>query len=569
MPVNGPAIRSVGVAGFVGALALGCGASSAPSASVASTGARSSDVARGVFEPGEALGYVVRDPKGRVVGRLHSRFFERAGEQTIVTRAAFGRPALDLERLVPDRTIERATVLGPQRVIRLKLLSSEDGLRTYAYEDNAVIQSGPLASRSRQDPDPKALPVHPDDPAVLAMVVERSGLRPGQSARVPVRAEDPIAVQSWPMQVFVDSRRTTVVRLPLGEARLDSRGRIRRLILKSGVTYERLADPGPMPELLQSPDPMVYRRPSDARFVDRAVRVEVDAGVLAGVLSAPVSARTESVPGVVFFSDLGPQNRHGFGSRFDAGTWQILDDLANAGFAVLRLDDRGVGASRSTVPRESVDAALARRDAEAVVRFMARQPEVRPESISVVGHGFGAHLAVASAASPDVSAVVLVAPAVRSPVSVLAERWVTLDGGDLATRSKQLTAFLSSGSADAVLVGMSAAIRSQLYDERRWLSALGTLFEPASKLDKPIAVLQGMKDFEVSWRRDARALVRVANASRKNAAKLFIYEYADHLLKIENQPSKPDRYRDRGRRVEPRVLRDLVEWLSRLGPTEP
>ncbi len=566
--VRGPGVAVLGARGaasFAWTILLtsvGCGA---PATAVSEPSAlQRAARAEGLFEAGAAVGYVVKNADGRVVGRLHCRFVEQDGLRTIVSRAVYGKPALDLERLVPTRTVERATELGPDYALRrLKLLSSEDGLKTFTYDADSVVQVGPLSTGSSPNPNPRALPVHPDDPALLALLVERSGLEAGESARVAVRAEDPVHVQSWPVQVFVDRQRIRVVRMPLGEARLDGRGRIARLRLKSGLVYEQLADPGSAPELLQAPEPLVYRRPTGAQFFDRQVRIDVEDGVLAGVLSVPVQAASSGSPAVVFFSDLGPHNRHGFSGGIDAGTWQILDRLADEGFVVLRLDDRGVGRSTSSVPRPEVDVRRVVADARAVVEYLGQQPEVRSESIFAIGHGFGAYDAVAVAHDPQVRGLVMIAPPAREPVLVLAEQWTAAYGGSAAEHRQQLTRLLNAApAARRSVTTVPPLLQRAVDDERRRLLTLPPLVEVARAVKKPVAVLQGMKDFEVSWRDDARAVVRAINGPRGDRAKLFVYEYADHLLKAETRASTPARYRDRSRRIEARALRDLVAWLT-------
>lgn len=522
---------------------------------------------KAVFEPGDLVGYVVRDGDGRVVGRLHSKYVEDDDQRTVVSRAAYGRPAVDLARLATDRTVERATTLSSDGTIRqLKVLSSVDGLHTYLYEDSKIKHAGPRQTRQVPNADPTAVPVFPDDPALLALMIESWALEPGDSARHSVRAGEPVAVKTWVVQAFADADRAKVVHFPWGEATLDPRGRIDQLRTKDGWVYERLDAPGTPPRLVKPPEPLQYERPPTARWVDRAVRVDVSEGTLAGVLSAP----PRGGPGVVLFSDLGPQDRFGFGRGIDHATWAVHDRLAEEGFAVLRLDDRGVGASESGVARLAVGDRLAVEDAGAVVSFMRRQPEVFSDAIFVIGHGFGAYEAVAVAAQEDLRGVVLLAPPARAPAQVLAERWVTEEGGDVAARRATLEAAFRrwrehpepdlAPSGWPVVLGEAVARNAS----RAPLVKLVTTF------DEPVAVVQGMNDFEVSWRSDAQALVRAINGRRGKRAQLFIYEYVDHLLKTANRPSSPERYEDRYRKVDRKVLDDLVRWLkAHVDPAEP
>ena len=82
----------------------------------------------------------------------------------------------------------------------------------------------------------------------------------------------------------------------------------------------------------------------------------------------------------------------------------------------------------------------------------------------------------------------------------------------------------------------------------------------ASGVTEPVAVFQGFKDFEVSWKEDATPLVK---AFKKDQAKLFVYEFVDHLMKTASGRAGPASYRDVGRRIEPEVMKDLIDWMTK------
>ena len=567
----GPQIRALSTVwvALCASHAAGCGASTpAAEGPVATT-------SQGVFQDKDVIAYIVRDPAGRVIGRLHCRFERQDGLRVVVSRAAYGRPAVDLERLEAERTVERVTVLtNDTSVRRLKVLSSEDGLNVYRYENGSVFRTSRTRTERFADPNAAALPLHPDDPAVLALFFEASGMEPGDGRRVFVRSEDPVRIEPWLVQVFAVGRRDIVVRLPWGQARLDQRRRIERLTLNTGVVYERLREAGGPPALIQAPEPLAYTQPPGARWRDRPVRIDVEGGRLAGVLSDPVDRGAQGAPGVVFFSDLGPQNRHGFGRGVDAGTWAILDHLASEGFAVLRLDDRGTGASHSAVAPRDVRPKLANDDARRIVAFMRRQPEVDPERLFVMAHGFGAYEAVSVLGEhgpgrevETYRGLVLLAPPARGPVAVLGERWAKVQGGQAAQRQRELTEVFRAAAGQS-----QSPLTAPIAMMRRYAGEVGKLQNWPPLLEAefplmPIVVVQGMKDFEVSWRADAKALVDRINGRRGKHARLQVYEDVDHLMKYEPRQSTPARYRMKTRRIEPRVLRALSAWMkSQLGP---
>ena len=73
--------------------------------------------------------------------------------------------------------------------------------------------------------------------------------------------------------------------------------------------------------------------------------------------------------------------------------WQIAQYLSERGFAVLRFDKRGVGATSYTISNSNVwGNATANdfiHDAEKALNVLIQQPEVDPKRISIIGHSEG------------------------------------------------------------------------------------------------------------------------------------------------------------------------------------
>lgn len=86
---------------------------------------------------------------------------------------------------------------------------------------------------------------------------------------------------------------------------------------------------------------------------------------------------------------------------------QLESDLLAAGFITLRFNFRGVGASEG----ESTDGRLEPLDIAGAVTFLLEQPEVNPDKLCLVGHAFGASMALAYARYDSrVCTVVAVSP---------------------------------------------------------------------------------------------------------------------------------------------------------------
>jgi pimeloyl-ACP methyl ester carboxylesterase len=518
------------------------------------------------FTPGEAVAYHIKDGAGRVLGRVHSRYDQKDGSSTVVTRVAIGAPVGANEQLVPSRTYEYATTLaGDLRPVSFKRISSIDGRMTLAFEPTLVSRVTDVGSDQLPITKADASLVPKEDLVLLALAIERSGLSPGQSGRLPIRTPDVLEPDDWLVQVFADAARKTIVQLPSGKAVLTSRGQVFEFTSRSGWVFERLPEAGDPPSLLPVPERREYVRPSNASWVDKEIVIPVEGGQLAGVLSEPryrSKWKKNIVPGIVFLSDLALTNRHGFTGTADYGTWQIFDSLVEQGFAVLRLDERGVGASKSSIPPEAVTVETRLADAMAMVETMKRQPTVDPEKILVIGHGWGAVDALLLAKALPLTGVVLLGAPSRPAADVLGERAAAILGTDPTGGRVDMRKVVD------VLGGKPAG-------DEPFAEAILELYRPFAKrvvgyalldvkvlakdVEEPVAVFQGFKDFEVSWKDDAKPLFETFDKKR---AKLFVYEFVDHLMKQESGRSDASRYKDGGRKVDRDVLKDLDAWMT-------
>ncbi|HEX6818997.1 MAG TPA: alpha/beta fold hydrolase [Ktedonobacterales bacterium] len=86
---------------------------------------------------------------------------------------------------------------------------------------------------------------------------------------------------------------------------------------------------------------------------------------------------------------------------------QLEFGLLACGFVTLRFNFRGVGASQG----ESTDGRLEPLDIAGAVSYLLEQPEVNPDKLCLVGHAYGASMALAYARyDPRVRTVVAVSP---------------------------------------------------------------------------------------------------------------------------------------------------------------
>ncbi|WIX98408.1 alpha/beta fold hydrolase [Amycolatopsis mongoliensis] len=119
--------------------------------------------------------------------------------------------------------------------------------------------------------------------------------------------------------------------------------------------------------------------------------------VLAGSLTVP--DRRAPAPGVVMVGGSGPSDRNN-----DTFFPPIRRRLAEAGFAVLSYDKRGVGASSGDWREATIDDFAV--DAVAALDFLRAQPGVRAEATGLFGHSEGGWVVLCAAAREDVPWVV-------------------------------------------------------------------------------------------------------------------------------------------------------------------
>jgi len=135
------------------------------------------------------------------------------------------------------------------------------------------------------------------------------------------------------------------------------------------------------------------------------IQNEKEGITLSGTLTIP---RGEGpFPGVILVSGSGPQDRNEevFGHR---PFWVIADYLTNAGVAVLRYDDRGIGESTGDfVTATTADFAS---DAYYVLMKLQNHPRINPDKTGIVGHSEGGLIApMVAAESEDVDFIVMLA----------------------------------------------------------------------------------------------------------------------------------------------------------------
>jgi len=239
---------------------------------------------------------------------------------------------------------------------------------------------------------------------------------PDQGATVPI---DTITVNNDAVRLEIKSA-AIVFEGVLNKERTELTGKYSQGGEQVPLTFKRsehaavTSPPQPKPK----PD---YSAPADAPYTAEEVVVKTPAGhSLAGTLTLPKSAsRTQPVSAIVTVSGSGPQDRdENIGLPGFRPFRQLADALGRRGIAVLRMDDRGTGASGGTF-KGSTSADFAE-DVRAGLAYLRTRPEIRADRLGVLGHSEGAVIApMVAEEEPTLRAIVLLAGVAQPARSAL------------------------------------------------------------------------------------------------------------------------------------------------------
>jgi dienelactone hydrolase len=307
-----------------------------------------------------------------------------------------------------------------------------------------------------------------------------------------------------------------------------------------------------MPRQTERPD---YSALADAPYTAVDVTVPTPGGyTLAGTLTVPKNA-AGPVPAVVLISGSGAQDRDAAmpavpGYRFFR---QIADTLGRRGIAVLRLDDRGWGASGGD-PSRATSADLAE-DTRAAVEWLRARADVDPTRVGLVGHSEGAIIApMLAAADPQVRAIALFAGPSWTGRRILDYQLrEALRGQGLAG------AELNAAFARGVIERDAAAAR---YPWVHWFMAYDPL-PAARRVRAPVLILHGRTDRQVTPEQAEELGAAILEGGGTDVT-VTIFPDLNHLfIPDPDGTADPARYAALpSKEVPAEVLGALAGWLA-------
>lgn len=331
--------------------------------------------------------------------------------------------------------------------------------------------------------------------------------------------------------------------------RADATGRILGGILPSqkleflrvdAATAERLA--------IGKPD---YSAPPNAPYTAEEVALKGPGGFpLGGTLTLPKNARGR-VPAIVTITGSGQQDRDEYIPV--AGGYrpfrQLADTLGRRGIAVLRLDDRTIGASGGQIGT-SADYAD---DIRAAILYLCARPDIDGARLGLVGHSEGGMIAplVASTDSALKGIVLLAGPAYNG-LDIIRFQQKNLVDRDTS---------IAPAKRDSALKAVTAHFDS-LAGKDVWLKFFLS-YDPlttARKVKVPALILQGRTDQQVTFEQ-AEKLGAAMRAGGNKDVTVRVFPELNHLF-IHDPDGSPLGYgRLPTNKVDAAVLGAAADWL--------
>jgi pimeloyl-ACP methyl ester carboxylesterase len=242
----------------------------------------------------------------------------------------------------------------------------------------------------------------------------------------------------------------------------------------------------------------------------------------AGVTIAGTFTRPEAdgrYPAVILISGSGPNDRDE--SIFGHKIFLVLSDqLTRAGYAILRVDDRGVGESTGNFSTATV-ADLAT-DVVAGAEYLMTRPDVDSKMIGLIGHSLGGAIApIAASMSKNIAFVVMMAGAAKPLYQIIYD---------------QSEAIYSKMGIRREAIDVNRRVLEALFEtiisEKDSAAAMNIIRKKFAELDSEVAQLSETerKQMDLSYPLNPRDAEYYYKPARRFD---FFYSPADYLKKMK------------------------------------
>ena len=299
-----------------------------------------------------------------------------------------------------------------------------------------------------------------------------------------------------------------------------------------------------------------YSAPADAPYTAVEVVVKTpDGHTLAGTLTLPKDASAaHPVGAIVTITGSGQQDRdENIGLPGFRPFRQMADSLARRNIAVLRMDDRGTGASGGTF-KGSTSADFGE-DVRAGLAYLRTRPEIRADRLGVLGHSEGAVIApMVAAKEPALRAIVLLAGVADPARSAL--HYQIQNGYEHDTK-------LTPAERNSLIAAIPARIDAMMASDP-WMNFFLT-YDPAATMRRlriPVLILTGSRDQQAPPAQVALMAAAFKEAGNTNVTARVLPDL-NHLL-VHDTDGFPANYG----KLPPPVMTDagtvqmITDWLA-------
>lgn len=400
----------------------------------------------------------------------------------------------------------------------------------------------------------------------------------------PMQTSDPIPVSNWSYTSGKLNIECKSIGLKINLTRRDSTfsGYWKQSILKEDITFY------PTDTLFSMNRPQTPQPPY--RFDEEIITADHTDSQgnkvhLEGTLTYPKGGKR--YPTIVLVSGSGQQNR-------DEEIFQhkpflvIADYLASKGIAVLRYDDRGMGASTGSL--DNADTRLFAEDAEAMFNAVRNNKHVDPSRLGIGGHSEGGAIApMVAAKNNNVNFVVMMAGQGCTGLEVMLQQneaifranglsdnlltirqacmreLLTMPAGSSQKEYKAViarhTEDLTKEQVDSMGFAKGAAYQIKQQMDSRWMQTFINL-DPAEYLPMvtcPILVLQGAKDCQVLAGPNLAGIAKLAGGH----AQQQLLEGLNHLFQ-HCTTGAPDEYILIEETFAPEAMQAIADFILKL-----
>jgi hypothetical protein len=337
----------------------------------------------------------------------------------------------------------------------------------------------------------------------------------------------------------------------------------------------------------QEPSKPYPYRSEDITFQNEKANI-----LLSGTLTLP--EKEGNYPVVILISGSGPQNRDE--ELLGHKPFLVLaDHLTKNGIAVLRYDDRGVGASKGDF--NSATSADFATDVESAIAYLKTRKEINKKKIGLVGHSEGGLIApMIASKSKDVNFIVLLAgPGITgAKILLLQQELIARASGASETDIKKtydankavfdlventnddqklkedLTKLLFASLENNQTMEIPEALTKEEYVSMQISKVLNPWmkfflkYDPATALEKikcPVLAVNGEKDLQVPPKENLSTIKNALTKGGNKKVSIIEFPNLNHLFQ-EAKTGNTSEYASIEQTFSPIALEAITNWIK-------